>query len=74
MTTTAGASANTRRSASRRHDVLLLDELDAVADELEPAVEPAGVHRPEPALHVAHHLQQEHVAEDQRAERDDRRG
>ena len=46
------------------HDVFLLDELDAVADELEPAVEAAGVHRTEPALHVAHHLQQEHVAED----------
>ena len=42
-----------------RHDVLLLHELDAVADELEPAVEAAGVHRAEPALHVAHHLQQE---------------
>ena len=46
------------------HDVFLLHELDAVADELEPAVEPAGVHRTEPALHVAHHLQQERVAED----------
>ena len=56
----------------RRHDVLLLEELDAVADELEPAVEAAGVHRTEPALHVAHHLEQERVAEDQRAQRDDR--
>ena len=54
----------------RRHDVFLLHELDAVADELVPAVEPAGVHRPEPALHVAHHLQQERVAEDQRGRRD----
>ena len=42
-----------------RHDVFLLHELDAVADELVPAVEPARVHRAEPALHVAHHLQQE---------------
>ena len=49
-----------------RHDVFLLDELDAVAHELEPAVEPAGVHRAEPALHVAHHLEQEDVPEDQR--------
>ena len=47
-----------------RHDVFLLQELDAVADELVPAVEAAGVHRTEPALHVAHHLQQEDVAED----------
>ena len=55
----------------RRHDVLLLEELHAVADELEPAVEAAGVHRPEPALHVAHHLEQERVPEDERAERND---
>ena len=55
----------------RRHHVFLLDELDAVADELEPPVEPARVHRPEPALHVGHHLQQEHVAENDGAERDD---
>ena len=48
-----------------RHDVLLLEELDAVAHELEPAVEAAGIHRPEPALHVAHHLQQERVPEDE---------
>src|SRR5262249_18281485 len=55
-----------------RHHVLLLDELDAVAEELEPAVEPARVHRAEPALHVRHHLQQERVPEDDGAERDDR--
>ena len=53
-------------------EVFLLHELDAVTDELEPTVEPAGVHRAEPALHVAHHLQQEHVAEDERGERDER--
>ena len=39
-----------------RGDVLLLDELHPVGDELGPAVEAAGVHRPEPALHVGHHL------------------
>jgi hypothetical protein len=37
-------------------DVLLLDELHPVGDELGPAVEAAGVHRPEAALHVGHHL------------------
>ena len=37
-------------------DVLLLDELDAVGDELGPAVEATGVHRPEPSLHVGHDL------------------
>src|SRR5438128_2236301 len=52
------------------HDVVLLDELHAVADELEPAVEAPGVHRTEAALHVAHHLEQEHVAEDERGARD----
>ena len=56
----------------RRHDVLLLEELHAVADELEPAVEATRVHRTEPALHVAHHLQQERVPEDERAEGNDR--
>jgi hypothetical protein len=55
----------------RRGDVFLLDELDAVTDELEPPVEPARVHRTEPALHVAHHLEQEHVAEHERRERHD---
>src|SRR6266545_676117 len=40
---------------TRRH-VLLLHELHAVGDELRPAVERARVHRPEPALHVRHHL------------------
>ena len=54
------------------HDVFLLDELDAVADELEPAMEPTGIHRAQPALHVAHDLQQERVPEDQRAERHER--
>jgi len=54
-----------------RHDVLLLEELDAVAHELEPAVEAAGIHRTEPALHVAHHLEQERVPEDERAEGND---
>ena len=39
-----------------RGDALLLHELDAVGDELSPAVEGAGVHRAEPALHVGHHL------------------
>src|SRR4029077_19868077 len=56
----------------RRHDVLLLEELHAVAHELEPAVEATRVHRTETALHVAHHLQQERVPEDERAERNDR--
>ncbi len=37
-------------------DVLLLDELHPVGDELGPPVEATGVHRPEPALHVRHHL------------------
>ena len=55
----------------RRHHVFLLDELDAVAEELEPAVEPARVHRTETALHVRHHLQQEDVAEDDGAEGND---
>src|SRR5262249_18397034 len=50
----------------------LLEELDAVADELVPTVEAAGIHRTEPALHVAHHLQQEDVSKDQRGERHDR--
>ena len=40
----------------RRGDVLLLDELHPVGDELRPAVEATGVHRPETALHVRHHL------------------
>ena len=39
-----------------RGDVLLLDELHPVGDELGPAVEAAGVHRAEPALHVRHDL------------------
>ena len=39
--------------------------------ELEHAVG-AGLHGPEPALHVAHHLQQEDVAEDERRQRDER--
>src|SRR5207237_126280 len=39
-----------------RDDVLLLRELHAVGDELRPAVEGAGVHRPEARLHVRHHL------------------
>ena len=39
-----------------RDHVLLLRELHAVGDELGPAVEAAGVHRAEPALHVRHHL------------------
>ena len=64
--------ANTRRSASDGDDVLLLDELDPVADELEPAVEPARLHGPEPALHVGHHLQEEDVAQDDGGRRDDR--
>ena len=52
-------------------DVLLLDELHPVGDELQRAVGP-GLHGPEPALHVAHHLQQEHVAQDDGGGRDDR--
>lgn len=40
----------------RRDDVFLLGELHAVGDELGPAVEAAGVHRAEAALHVGHHL------------------
>ncbi len=55
----------------RRHDVFFLEELHAVTDELIPAVEPARVHRAEPALHVTHHLEQEHVAENERGERHD---
>ena len=47
----------------------LVGRLDAVTDELEPAVEPARLHRAESALHVAHHLEQEGVAEEQRAGR-----
>ena len=39
-----------------RDDVLLLHELHAVGDELQPAVEAAGVHRADPRLHVRHHL------------------
>ena len=53
---TAGASWKTVRSAAGRDDVLLLHELHAVGDQLRPAVEAAGVHRAEPALHVRHHL------------------
>src|SRR6266516_753283 len=40
----------------RRNDVLLLDELDAVGDQLGPAVERAGLHRPQASLHVREHL------------------
>ena len=46
-----------------RGDVLLLHELADFRDQLQRTVG-AGFHRPEPALHVAHHLEQEdlHVA------------
>ena len=37
-------------------EVLLLGELHAVGDELRPAVEAPGVHRPQAALHVRHEL------------------
>ena len=53
---TAGREPEDRAVRGRRDDVLLLHELDAVGDELRPAVEAAGVHRAEPALHVRHHL------------------
>jgi hypothetical protein len=74
ITTDDGRSGEHTLVGLPRHDVLLLEELHAVAHELEPAVEAAGVHRTEPALHVAHHLQQEDVTEDERAQRDDQQG
>ena len=49
-----GASRKTRAVGGGRDDVLLLHELHPVGDELGPAVEAAGVHRAEPALHVRH--------------------
>ena len=53
---TAGASLKTLPVGGGRDDLLLLGELHPVGDQLGPAVEPAGVHRAEPALHVRHHL------------------
>jgi hypothetical protein len=65
-----------------RDDLLLLRELHPVRDELRPAVETAGVHRAEPALHVRHHLvlglpdeqgqDQERDDDQQQLDRDDR--
>ena len=51
-----GGELEHRAVGGRRDDVLLLGELHAVGDQLGPAVEAAGVHRPEPALHVRHRL------------------
>src|SRR4029450_13914347 len=40
----------------QRDDRLLLDELDPGGHQLEHAVEAAGLHRPDPGLHVGHDL------------------
>ena len=53
-----------------RGDVLLLEELAHLGEELERAVGP-GLHRAEPALHVAHHLEEEGDDERARAEDDE---
>ncbi len=53
---TAGASRKTVRSAAAGTTSSFCDELDAVGDQLGPAVEATGVHRPDPALHVGHRL------------------
>ena len=67
----ARRTAPGRRAAGRPRlgeDVLLLEELADLGEQLERAVGP-GLHRAEPALHVAHHLEQEDVDEDARAGR-----
>jgi hypothetical protein len=58
------------RVRSPRHQVLLLEELDAFHEHLQRAVR-TGLHRAEAALHVGHHLEEEDVAQDHRPERDD---
>ena len=58
---------------TRGDDGFLLRELDAISDKLRPAMKTAGVHRPEPRLHVRHRLvlhltdQQRHGQEDNEA-------
>ena len=46
-----------------RNEVFFLNELDRVADVLEPTVVTTRVHWTKTALHVGHHLQEEEVAE-----------
>ena len=53
---TAGASANTGRSAAAGMTLSFCMNFTPSAIELGPAVEPAGVHRADPALHVRHLL------------------
>ena len=40
--------------SARGHNGLLLRELHPIRNELGPAMEPAGVHRPQPRLHMRH--------------------
>src|SRR6478672_4294123 len=70
ITTIAGASANTLRSASAgMMSSFWRNLMPSPMSWYQP--EAARVHRTEPALHVAHHLEQEDVPEQQRSERDD---
>ena len=56
----SGAILKIRLSAFSGLDVFLLQPLADLGEQLHRAVRP-GLHRPEPALHEAHHLEEEEV-------------